>query len=480
MPECRPRVAWFAPASEAGDLLAALGDVWPIDWFVEGKPPTSRGTGERVRVLPAREFRGLDRRARYDAVIYQLGNSPECAYYYQLACARPGVLVLRHTFLHDLVLAVSVERREFSDYCALMARRYGPAGREMAERVLLGQHPPSIFDFPLAEEAVEAAEQIVVHSHASRHQLAARQPAARVRHIPLGVRLPPDIDRSAARARLSLPSGEFLLVSVAPSDRRRRLDVVLDVVARLRHDVPVRLVLAGAVDPDLPLESLIGAGGLDGVAESWGAVDRPTAHLLHAAADAGLYLRSPWIGESSAGLLRAMGAARAAVVSDVGAFAELPDDTVAKVPVDVLEGETLCSLLRAFADEPALAGAVGRRARAYVAREHGLERMVAGFHQLLREVTGAELAPPGPVPAELPRPATRTSQRTDPLLDEVGAALAELGIGGGHWARAAARAAVELGLDTVYDGLREQETHDGERREADQRGAAGDPGLPGV
>ncbi|HEU5424860.1 MAG TPA: glycosyltransferase family 4 protein, partial [Nitrolancea sp.] len=402
---------------------------------------------------------------------------------YRQALERPGAIVLRHTFLHDLVLSVMVERREFSGYRTLMERRYGAPGREMAGRVLLGQHPLSVFAFPLIENVVEAAEQLVVQSRAAQDNVTARHPRARVRLIPLGVRLPPAIDRRAARAQLALPADEFLLVSLAPADRRRRLDVVLDTVARLRRELPVRLVLAGPVDPDLPLESLIGAAGLDGVAEAWGAVDRCTGSRLHAAADACLYLRSPWIGESSVSLLRAMGAGRAAVVSDTGWFAELPNDAVAKVAVDVLEDETLCSLLRTFATEPELAQAVGHRARAYVARAHSLQQMVAGFHQLLQELTGVDLPPPHGLPGvslEVTAPNDDPARSPDPLLDDVGAALAELGIGGGRWAREAARAAVELGLGSENDGANVQEERDGERGEADQRGAARDPGLPGL
>ena len=50
------------------------------------------------------------------------------------------------------------------------------------------------------------------------------------------------------------------------------------------------------------------------------------------ACDIVLNLRYPTVGETSGSLQRALGLGKAVIVSDVGAFAELPDDVCLKVP----------------------------------------------------------------------------------------------------------------------------------------------------
>ncbi len=51
------------------------------------------------------------------------------------------------------------------------------------------------------------------------------------------------------------------------------------------------------------------------------------------ACDIVLNLRYPTVGETSGSLQRALGLGSAVIVSDVGSFAELPDDVCLKVPV---------------------------------------------------------------------------------------------------------------------------------------------------
>jgi hypothetical protein len=58
------------------------------------------------------------------------------------------------------------------------------------------------------------------------------------------------------------------------------------------------------------------------------------------ACDIVLNLRYPTVGESSGTLLRAMGLGKAALVSEVGSFAEFPDDVCLKVPVGAGEEDT--------------------------------------------------------------------------------------------------------------------------------------------
>ena len=69
-----------------------------------------------------------------------------------------------------------------------------------------------------------------------------------------------------------------------------------------------------------------------------------------AACDVHVGLRSPTMGETSGTTIRALTLGKPLVVSDVGWFAELPDDVALKVPVGDDEATDLAVALELLAD----------------------------------------------------------------------------------------------------------------------------------
>src|SRR5687768_11472148 len=129
MPESkRPRIAWFTPLRpvESGislyneELLPILAAVWTVDVYVDDYRPTHLVETGSLRVRPARDFRAAQRRFPYDAVVYQMGNSPAHAYMYETALEVPGILVLHDTLLHHLIMAMLLRGRRVREYRALM------------------------------------------------------------------------------------------------------------------------------------------------------------------------------------------------------------------------------------------------------------------------------------------------------------------------------------------------------------------------
>jgi len=481
------RLAWFTPLRpvESGisqyseDLLPVLARAWQIDVFVDGYRPTHLRESDNLRVRMAREFRAAHRARPYDAVVYQMGNNPYHAYMYDLAREVPGVLVLHDTVLHHLRVGMLLRGRGAPRYRAEMERRYGRAGWEAATRVLRGQMPSALFQFPLSEELIEASRVVAVHSEYSRAQVLSWCPDAQVLRIPMGVPLPPEIPREEARRRLSLPEDQFVVGSVTFINPYKRLDVVMQAVRRLREFVPARLVLAGNVSHMVPLERLIGMFGLEQAADHLGYVDDATARLVVAASDVCVNLRWPTAGETSASLLRTMGAGRPVLVTDGGSFAEIPDGAVVKVPPDVLEQETVFALLRALAEQPELRERVGRLARDFVAREHSLAAAARGYAAAIEAAIGrpVPVPPGGTEPEQIDLPATEPPTRTDPLAGAVAQALVDLGIGADtRLVASVARSMAEIGLAPGKMGSTGTEPVGGkegrrgvERSEADQR-----------
>jgi hypothetical protein len=93
------------------------------------------------------------------------------------------------------------------------------------------------------------------------------------------------------------------------------------------------------------------------------------------------------MGETSGSVIRGLSLGKPLVVSDVGWFAELPDDVALKVPVDELEVATLAAAL-VFAVEHA--GELGRAARSYVEREHAVPRVADAYAEAINVTAGGD------------------------------------------------------------------------------------------
>jgi glycosyltransferase involved in cell wall biosynthesis len=142
---------------------------------------------------------------------------------------------------------------------------------------------------------------------------------------------------------------------------------------------------------------------------------------LMAACDVLVNLRYPTMGETSGSVIRALSLGKPLLVSDVGWFSELPDDAVLKIPVDELEVPMLAAALGFAAEHGRTLGA---NARAYVLREHDLDRVADLYAVALEVAAGGDAV-------------------ADDVLRRIAEAAADVAIDD---VRELARAAVESGV----------------------------------
>ena len=162
------------------------------------------------------------------------------------------------------------------------------------------------------------------------------------------------------RARSSAASATSTRASGCRSCSRRSR-------ASARERPDARLLLVGAASPRLrPRPAAAAARPRRRRRRARGRTStRTRLWALMAACDVCVNLRSPTMGETSGTRdPRALARQAAVVVSDVGWFAELPDDVALKVPVDEREVETLAGRARAARAAAGRARRDGRGARA--------------------------------------------------------------------------------------------------------------------
>jgi glycosyltransferase involved in cell wall biosynthesis len=322
-----------------------------------------------------------------DIALYQVGNDPDAhGWIVDALRERPGLVVLHEYVLHHLVAGVTIGRRDGRAYLDAMERELGVPGRLLGLGVLdnllplLWETEPE--RFPLAGTIIDLAEGLIVHSEFVALKARAAGYRGRLWRIPH-----PAWPMEHVEPARDLP-GEPLVGCFGFLNMNKRIPQLLEAFASLRRSLPgARLVLVGAsgerFDVDRRLERL---GIVDGVHR----LDYvPEARLweLMAACDVLVNLRFPTMGETSGSVIRGLALGKPVVVSDVGWFAELPDDAVLKVPVDEFEVATLEAAL-AFAVEHR--ETLGASARTYVEREHALPLVADAYVEAIRVSAGRD------------------------------------------------------------------------------------------
>jgi glycosyltransferase involved in cell wall biosynthesis len=451
-----PRIAYCSPVNPVAsgisdyseELLPFLGQYADVTLLIErGIVATNSALRQHLDVRTLDELPALHRAQPFDAIVYHMGNSPAHGTIYELAQQIPGVVVLHEWVLHHLKLWYAAERRRnVSAYVDEMRRRYGVDGERVARRMSRGQLQDAAFRFPLVEDVIERARGIIGHSRFVVDQARALRFGLPAAVVPMGVPLPPLLDRSQARLALRLPPAAPIWASFGHINPYKRLESALRAFAQFRVERPdARYLLVGSVSPSYDLLALIGRLGLNEAVTITGYVPRDAFDRYVAAADLCLNLRYPTAGETSASLLRLLGAARPTLVSAVGAFAELPADVCAPVDVDGSEAALILAYARMFEQQPAVAAQLGRNARSFVARAHTLDGAAQGYLRFLSDLYNWPMPsrvrdplwsvdhPPATIPdhastsavATIPDPPT--IQRA-PSAISVGAELAELGV----------------------------------------------------
>jgi len=356
-----------------------------------------------------------------DVALYHIGNDPDAhGWILDALHKRPGVVVLHEYVLHHLIAGTTIGRRRGRAYLDAMERELGVAGRLLGLGVLdnllplLWETQPE--RFPLAGTVLDDARGLIVHSHYVARRARAAGYEGRLWRIPHPV-WPQPVAEPAGDVH-----GEPLIGCFGFLNMNKRIPELLRAFAALRRERPgARLLLVGGAGERFDVERRLERLGLTDGVTRLDYVPEERMWSLMAACDVLVNLRYPTMGETSGSVVRALALGKPLIVSDVGWFAELPDDAVLKVPVDEHEVATLIAALGVAADHGASLGAAAQR---YVEREHSLPAAADGYAAALEVAAGGDAV-------------------EDAVLLRIAEAAAEVGVDD---AEALARAARESGL----------------------------------
>jgi Glycosyltransferase len=360
----RPRLAFVSPlppersgiADYSAELLPELARHYEVDVVLN-----------QVRVedpwvvanTTQRSVAWFDEHAsEYDRVVYHFGNSGYHEHMFELLTEHPGVVVL-----HDFFLSGAVDHCEHTVGPSDAFRRalYSSHGYAAVIDEARSGRLEAAWKYPCNKDVLDRADGLIVHSRHAMHLADDWYGAGYAQDwelIPL-LRTPPDGEsRRAARRRLGLTDDDFLVCSFGMLGPTKLNDRLLDAwfESPLAADGQCLLVFVGESNAGDYCESLartIHAGRGTGRVEITGFAPRALYKDYLAAADVAVQLRTLSRGETSAAVLDCLAHGLPTIVNAHGWAAELPDETVVKLPDAFCQAELVEALARVRADDAA-------------------------------------------------------------------------------------------------------------------------------
>ena len=350
----------------------------------------------------------------FDVALYHIGNNPWHAFVYEQALRHPGVVVMHEANLHHLIADLTIRRGDWDAYLAECELNGGAAALAHGKRTRDLLTGPDYGGVAMTRRLLDASRGLVVHSDFVANLMRGQGFAGPIATIPHGAWIP-HTDRNATRHSLGVDEVTPLIGAFGYLKPYKRIAESLRALRRLvKLDPRVRMILVGEPHPEFGVEQLIRALGLQGHVRVLGfsIIEKFVDYMD--ACDIVLNLRNPTVGETSGSLQRALGLGKAVIVSDVGAFAELPGDVCLKVPIipdrPQEEEDFIFEYLNVLVSRPDLAQAMGARAKKWAERECSwaavADRYVAFLNQFRESRSAGPSAEATAEPQPEPEPVT--------------------------------------------------------------------------
>lgn len=408
------RVAYFTPlnpqrsgiADYNEELLPYLAEYLDIDLFIDAYQPSNLAIKRRFKIWNYQELPG--RRAQYDVCVYHMGNNPYHIFMYDVMEKFPGVVLFHDGILHHLFWYIAVNLKRPEVYKAEMAYAYGTPGAGLAE-LFLQTKMPRYFDYPLIYGLANRNWMALTHNAFVKRRLENAGVTTPIHQVPFPFTM--SVLRNAPlaaknwRAKYGIAPDKIVLAVLGQIIPGKRVQQSLQAFAEARQTCPELIYcLVGEITPEVPLSDWIRALGLpSGSIIVTGHVSFDEFQHAVAATDICINLRYPTTGETSASLIRVLGMGCPTIVSNVGSFAELPDDVCLKVVPDEYEPQRLVEALITLARSPERRQSLGAAAKRFIESTGDIRQAARAQAELIR---AAQPRDPTPLPALLPmRPA---------------------------------------------------------------------------
>ena len=389
----KPKVHWVSPIPEATTdiahytyrILPELVEATDLTVWTDARH-WDRSTEEFCPVrkidphhtLP-RDFAKSGHGDGPDVIFIHIGNSwAYHAGFLQLARRIPSIIVLHDLAIQEMLFdAMRFAGFPRETYEAEMLRWYGEDGLAAAQDVLSRRSGANVLSetYPGFHLTLDHAAAVLSHTPAA---FEAVKETGIVPAYQLDLPFRPSVTAPSAKRATD---GPLRLVQFGHIGPNRRLWEVLEALGPLKGEIDFKLDIMGNVWDRSVLSEKLETFGLENHVEVHGFVPEPDLDAALAEAHLVFNLRFPTMGEASGSQLRIWNAAAAAVVTDLGWYGSLPDDTVFKIP---LEGEipAMQDLIRRVDADRSLGETLGKTGRTRLEARHNPAIYAKGIAQI--------------------------------------------------------------------------------------------------
>ena len=306
-----------------------------------------------------------------DLNIYHIGNNADFhADIWQISRQSPGLVIL-----HDFKLQhffTGIYNKTWYDkevYIEHMQKYYGLKGRQAAASFWLGNISIEYMDehYPLVNLALENSVGAIAHN-LNIYKILEREKRWFVGYVPL-----PYKSQSKSTNKINFDrSLPYRLILFGYLNSNRCLDIVLEALSTFSDKNAFRLDIYGRILNKKYFTSIkekIKTLGLSDRVKIHGFVEESILDKALANAHLAINLRYPTMEEASASQLRIWSQALPSLVTKIGWYATLPQDTVAFVRHDRFV-EDIQQQLQKFLDNPEEFVAMGKRGKRLLEEQH--------------------------------------------------------------------------------------------------------------
>ncbi|MGH7998410.1 MAG: glycosyltransferase [Brasilonema sp.] len=303
-----------------------------------------------------------------DLNIYNIGNNSLIhSNIWQISCQCPGLVVLHDFHLHDFF--AGLYKNQLCDphnYLSQMRRYYGCEGEKAAELFWNGALTSEFMaeHYPLTLLAVENAVGFITHNQEFYNSFKEKNRWF-VGYAPL----PYTSQFNLLKRDKVSNKPPYKLVIFGHIGTNRRVDVFLEALSQLSNKNDFRLNIYGQLWDATYIRQRIQELGLESLVTIQGFVEEIELDTALANSHLAINLRYPTMGEASGSQLRIWSHSLPSIVTQVGWYAQLPENTVAFVRPKH-EIEDIQKHLQSFLANPQQWVEMGRNGRRVLEQQH--------------------------------------------------------------------------------------------------------------